>query len=486
MKKVKAFLFSLHRIFGSIVCLFFFMWFVSGLVLVYHSFPKVTKEQKYEKMEALPSSLPHWETVLSPVCDSVDQVQSLKVRQFQNQTLYTVKTKDSTYVICNDSLQAVTPVTFQTIRQIARKWVDSPVVRVDTLYERDQWILYSWYVNELPVYKFYYDDDEKHQLYVSSRTAEVLQLSTRKERFWAWMGAIPHKFYIPLIRRDTNLWTRSLTIAGFIALIAALSGVSLGIYVLRKSYKNKKRLVTPYRKRWYKWHHVTGLVFGVFLITWAFSGAISMQRLPQWLVKTYGEYRISPAKIRGKRLSLDKYVLDYRSVQQVYSDVKEIEWSHYRDVPVYNIVTGNKELCIDASTDQVKKLYLPENQIEKSIRAVHGKDASFTIHTINEYEEYYLARKNKLPLPVYKVEVDNEDASRYYIDPATGDFKYLNRSRKVKKWLFNAMHYLQIKWLYEKPVLWVMSMWVLCIGGALVSLTGIVLSVRYIRRKLKR
>ncbi|MDL2331310.1 PepSY domain-containing protein, partial [Odoribacter sp. OttesenSCG-928-A06] len=157
MKKVKAFLFSLHRIFGSIVCLFFFMWFVSGLVLVYHSFPKVTKEQKYEKMEALPSSLPHWETVLSPVCDSVDQVQSLKVRQFQNQTLYTVKTKDSTYVICNDSLQAVTPVTFQTIRQIARKWVDSPVVRVDTLYERDQWILYSWYVNELPVYKFYYD-----------------------------------------------------------------------------------------------------------------------------------------------------------------------------------------------------------------------------------------------------------------------------------------------------------------------------------------
>ncbi len=32
---------------------------------------------------------------------------------------------------------------------------------------------------------------QKTQLYISSQSGEVLQLSNRNERFWAWLGAIP-------------------------------------------------------------------------------------------------------------------------------------------------------------------------------------------------------------------------------------------------------------------------------------------------------
>ncbi|MCD7914313.1 MAG: PepSY domain-containing protein [Tannerellaceae bacterium] len=95
MNKIRSLLFSLHRLLGVIICLFLLMWFVTGLVLIYHSFPNVTKEQKYEKMEPLPSSLPPVDEILSSIpVDSLPRLQ--KVRQFQGQTLYAVSTPQKT------------------------------------------------------------------------------------------------------------------------------------------------------------------------------------------------------------------------------------------------------------------------------------------------------------------------------------------------------------------------------------------------------
>jgi len=486
MQKIKAFFFSLHRITGFLISLLFFMWFVSGLVLIYHCFPNVSKSQLNEMKETLPSALPDLQEIISRLPDDDRDIRTLQVQSFQGQTLFTLKTKEKTHVLCADSLQKKHPVTWETIQGEAHRWVDAPVLKLDTLHERDQWIMYTRYIRELPIYKFYYDDKEKHQLYISSKTGEVQQFTTSTERFWAWVGAIPHKFYFPFLRKHTDLWIDVLTIAGVIGLIASLTGLFAGIYVLRQRYKHKHRLESPYRKEWYRWHHITGIFFGLFLATWAFSGAMSMQRIPQWVIKTHGEYRVSESQLRGKRLPLTAYTLDYRMIPQVYPDVKEIEWSHYRDIPVYNLIVGDHTISIDASSTEVKELFLPEDQIEKSIRSVHGEEESFRITTIDKYEEYYLARKEPLPLPAYKVEVDNADKSLYYIDQKTGDFKYLNRSRKAKKWIFSGLHYLHIQWLWERPVLWTIAIWALCIGGAIVSLTGVWLGIRYFRRKTVR
>ena len=117
---------------------------------------------------------------------------------------------------------------------------------------------------------------------------------------------------------------------------------------------------------------------------------------------------------------------------------------------------------------------------------MHGEDTPFHISMIDQYDEYYLSIDNTRPLPVYKVEIDNNDRSVYYIDPATGNHKYLNTNRKVKKWLFSAFHYLNIRWLVERHTLWTIAMWTLCLGGASLSLTGVWLGIRFIFRKLRR
>lgn len=58
MKKVLGFLFKIHKITGLSIAVFFSMWFVTGIVLVYHPYPKVAEKLMFKKKETLPSSLP--------------------------------------------------------------------------------------------------------------------------------------------------------------------------------------------------------------------------------------------------------------------------------------------------------------------------------------------------------------------------------------------------------------------------------------------
>lgn len=482
---MRSLFFSLHRIFGTLISLLFLMWFISGLVLIYHPFPNVSKEQKYEKMDTLPSSLPDIKDLLTRIPE-VEGIRSVKVKQFQGQTLFSVKTKDSTYTLCPDSLEEVLPITQQNIDLTAKKWVNASVLKIDTLYDNEQWIMYSRYNDELPIYKYYFDDAAKHELYISSRTGEVQQFTSQSERMWAWFGAIPHKLYFPFLRQYTDIWINVLTISGIICLIASLTGIYIGISAYYKRFRHKKKIESPYKKRWYRWHHITGVIFGFFLATWAFSGAMSLQKIPQWAVKTNNDYKIASSKIRGKRLSIDKYALDYRTLKDSYPNLKEIEWSNFQSIPVYNIVYDNRTLTIDASSAKAKELYLTEEDILKSIRKIHGDSTTIRVSLINEYDEYYLSRERSLALPVYKIDVDDNDQSTYYINPKNGDYKYLDQNRKVKKWVFSGLHYFNIKFLVDRPLLWTGVIWILCIGGIIVCSTGVWLGIRFSSRKVKQ
>ena len=85
-------------------------------------------------------------------------------------------------------------------------------------------------------------------------------------------------------------------------------------------------------------------------------------------------------------------------------------------------------------------------------------------------------------IPDYKIELNDKDESLYYINPRTGKYKYLNKNKKLKKLLFSGLHYFKFKFFSDKPLLWTICIWFLCIGGIVVSFTGIGLSVKRIIR----
>lgn len=454
------------------------MWFISGLVLIYHSFPGISKQTRYEKQECLPSLKTDIKDVFSRVSD-MKTVEGVKISQFQGQTLFSFKKKGRFSSICIDSTQQPKTINHTLI---AKRWINAPILKIDTLFEREQWIMYSSYKRKMPIYKYYFDDAEKHQAYIASKTGKVLQLTNKSERFWAYCGAIPHKLYFPFLRKHTRVWINTFTVFGIIILLASIAGMYVGISLVYKRFKKTRKFGSPYTKPLYYWHHLCGLVFGVFLITWAISGAISLQKLPQSMVKTYGDYKINSRTVRGEALSLDKYVLDYRKVFDSFKDVKEISWSHYQDVPIYSVVYGDKLAFVDASSSSFKELYLKKEDVLNSIYNIHGKHTECNISLLNAYDDYYLSLTNELSLPVYKIELNDKDESLYYINPRTGKYKYLNKNKKLKKLLFSGLHYFKFKFFSDKSLLWTICIWFLCIGGIVVSSTGIGLSVKRIIR----
>ena len=74
---------------------------------------------------------------------------------------------------------------------------------------------------------------------------------------------------------NQNLWTQFMYWACYLGMFMCFTGFVLGI----RSYwlaRRKGFLRSPYKKRWFKWHHITGFFFGIFIFTWILSGYMSM------------------------------------------------------------------------------------------------------------------------------------------------------------------------------------------------------------------
>ena len=105
---------------------------------------------------------------------------------------------------------------------------------------------------------------------------------------------------------------------------------------------------------------------------------------------------------------------------------------------------------------------------------------------MEEYDSYYLDLKGKLPLPVWKIQVDNKDRNIYYIDPCSGNSRSFNTHSKWQFQLYQGFHSLRYKIFDGRRGAWTVVMWVLLLGGAFVSLTGVVLGVKYVIRLFRR
>lgn len=480
---IRSLLYSLHRFLGFIICLLLSMWFITGLVIIYHPFPNVTNEQKYANLETI-----HLKDQSVNIIDSISRITAnekiikITLEQFQGQVRYNIKTDKRLYQLSPDVTSSNKCIDIQSIQNIASKWSQGSISKIDTLVERDIWIMYNRYMKELPIYKVHFDDDEKHQLYISSRTGEVQQFTSFSQRAWAYMGAIPHKFYIPTLRKNTRAWTDTVTVLSLISLLVGITGLFVGIDACVRRYRRKRRIQSPYKIKVYRWHHILGIIFGFFIITWSISGVLSLRKVPQWMAKTYNPI---PMGIKGKAISFDKYILDHKDILKQYDEVKQIEWSYFQDRPIYNVVIGNRRVSFDASTSVMQELNLTADDIKKVIYHNHG-EVDFVMETISNYENYYMPWTRSLALPVYKVTVTDSDNSIYYINPRNGDYRYVNDNRKMRKWMFNGLHYFHIKWLVDRPILWTLLIWTLALGCTGVSLSGVWLGGRYYKRKFRK
>lgn len=503
MKLITKFMYTLHRILGTLLSFLFVMWFLSGFVMMYHGFPRVRQSHKMEHQETLasgqtPNSLLPIDSVLQVLPEGIGKVEGISLRREEGRTVLSLRSREQALSLPVDTLgplpekaKSEGPVSWEVVMNTVTTWCEAPVSRVDTLHRLDQWIPFGQLKKELPIYKFYFDDAEHHQLYVGSQSGETLQFTTRSQRRWAWVGAIPHWVYITQLRQDVDLWRKVVIWLSGIGCIMVIAGLWVGIDVWRKTSKRKRGAFSPYRKKWYHWHYVTGIVFGIFALTFVFSGMMSLADIPSWISSP--KLNVNPQRAFSQpKPEVGQYVLDYRDVLVAYPEAKVLEWNNFCKHPYYVVTGDGPTAYVDACSAQPTPLQLSEDEIVAAVKSVYShteQEVDIEAELIDDFELYYRNRSHGVSaplLPVWKLRTHDVDHTVYYVNPASASVQAVNTTRRLEYWTYSALHSLRILGLSSNDVLRKTLLWILLLGGTAVSITGFVLGTRYIIRLCRR
>lgn len=488
-------MYSLHRILGTLLCMLFFIWFFSAFVMMYHRFPSVSTREKMQKLEQLSATedtLPHITSVLARLPQG-EKIKKVTLDRYLGQTVFHIRTNKGERSLPLDSLSSTKN---HSIQQIAALWCSAPVSRIDTLHSLDQWIPFGALKKKMPIYKVHFSDKASTQLYISSKDGEVLQMSDKNERFWAWLGPIPHWVYFTWLRQDVELWSRTVIWLSGLGCLMLIAGVWITVNVWRKSRRSRYKRFSPYRKRWYHWHYVSGIFFGVFVLTFTFSGMMSVADIPEWIHKP--ALQSNPVRLLQEDAPRpEQYQTDYRAILAAYPQTKQLVWSNFREHPYYTVKDGKSEQYLEGLGKEIQPLQLSKDEIYKGVTSIYASQSTglsqmpeIKIEEINRFETYYRDMSGMLrgrsQLPVWKVTVDDPDKSVFYIHPETGNIRYVSTSTRWKYWTYTALHRMRLPGLNSNGTLRKTVLWVLLLGGTMVSVTGVVLSVKYLRRKSKK
>jgi hypothetical protein len=133
--------------------------------------------------------------------------------------------------------------------------------------EYDQWTLGGDFDIDRPLKHIVLNDAAGTEIYVSSRSSNVVLATTRRERLLNYLGSIPHWVYQTELRHHNRAWNALMWSLSLMGTIGVALGVFLGLVRLRAD-------PAYHGPRW--WHHISGLIVAPFVLSWVFSGFLSM------------------------------------------------------------------------------------------------------------------------------------------------------------------------------------------------------------------
>ena len=506
-----------HRWLGVLLAVLFMLWFASGIVMMYWSFPGVSARDRRQRAPVLnPTGIR-----ISPqdayARMNLDQLPAaVQLISFDGRPVYRFSTGGGVQrgrrsgeggaIVYADDGTIQKGVDDAMIDRAAAAWAGRAlsVAKKQPVEEVDQWTVGSNLRTLRPLYKYSFDDGQ--QVYVSGRNAEVVQYTTSESRFCAYLGAIPHWLYFTPLRKHQPQWFGFVVWTSGIGSIAALLGIVVGVWMLspagRFRYQGAPTSI-PYRG-WKRWHMIIGLCFGLMALTWAFSGLLSMgpfevvDRMSGNADRGKGQEAGAPRglniaeALRGPGL-LDLAEFTALPPQTALAalaksssgsfQARELELSMFAGAPIY-IATdaAGRSRVIPVGGKPAQEL--ERSRIMSIIREAAGPDLA-ELAVIDQYDAYYLDRQREKPLPVIYARMSAPSDTRYYIDPKTARVVGSYSARNwVNRWLYHGLHSLDFPWLYNYRPLWDIVVISLMLGGTALCATSLVLAWRVVSRKL--
>jgi hypothetical protein len=505
MRAIRTLLILSHRYIGIPLSFMFVVWFVSAFFMIYTGgMPRITPAMRIDGATALDFG----KITLTPQQAGASAgytTTEVKLRTVLDRPVYEFMEPGygSTFIYA-DTGEVLQELDATRSAQVASAFLDIPADLFSfagTSHDVDQWTLTQR--TDLPLHKFTVADGLGTEVYVSPANAAVSVYTTTSSRALAWLGTIPHWLYFTSLRLNQPLWYELVVWASGIGCVLALLGLCLGITQFRRVRPFSLQRAIPYQGLM-RWHYLLGLVFGVFTLTWVFSGLLSME--PFGWTNARG-VDVDPAVYSEGELDLAAFpaldAYDWNALA-AGNAIKEVEFRWIQGEPYllasysvpsdrnsgkrdrlhqpYNIV-GQSEaqnMLISARSRQVAAGFDQEQLVAKLDAAVPA--AVTEVSLLDDYDDYYYSRGGQLPLPVLRVKFDDPAASWIYVDPRRSELLTLvHKWSRVERWLYNGLHSLDFAFWYHQRPLWDIGVILLLLGGLGTSLLGLYFALRRLK-----
>lgn len=475
-----------HRWMGIATCLLFVAWFASGLVMMYIGFPDYTRAERLQRLEPIDWTQVriHPERVLHGLALG-EYPREFRLEMLAGAPVYRVSAAGwPPMTVSAATAQRIEHVDAAQARDIVERATGSRAATVTTL-QRDQWTVAGTFDSHRPLHLVAVEDGRGLELYLSSRTGEIVLDTTARERGWNWPGAVLHWLYFTKLRENPPLWSQVVIWTSGVGIVVAFTGLWLGIDRLRIRRRNGTASLTPFRG-WMAWHHLAGIVGGVFLLTWIFSGWLSMGPSVPWERPFDPRPRAAALETLAGNTEPD-FPADLAALQRLDSmdagaDVREAAFTWILGEPRITLSDGEaRQRIIDPLTTEPRTF--AETPFVAIAPRLLPQANLIEIERLDREDAYWYSRHVERALPVLRFKFDDADRTWIHIDPATGSLAgWMRSSDRIHRWLFSALHTFDFGGLLQHRWLRDISMWMLSLAGLTISISGVVIGWRALRR----
>lgn len=334
----------------------------------------------------------------------------------------------------------------------------------------DQWTVQTARRNQ-PLWRVDYAGGDS--AYVAG-SGEVVQHTTRSERFWGWLGAVPHWLYPTLLRQNGPLWSQVVIWTSIAGCFLTITGMWVGIVRVRRNRAGQ--LASPYRGIWW-WHHMAGLFFGVLTLTWVASGLFSMN--------PFGFLDTSVGLTERERLA---GTLRWEAVRNALAALPMLPAGTVR---IEAAPLGGRTYLTAIAANGRRVRFDPQGRqsvLSRSelVAALKNGPPLASLDLMRDEDAYYYGSKTPALLPVWRAILADSQATRLYIDPETGSLlRAFGVNARADRWLMSGLHSFDWPGLRSRP-LWDLVVLPLLAMVTLVCGTGTWLGIQKLRRDARR
>jgi hypothetical protein len=211
----------LHRYLGIAVGALMVAWCVSGVVMMYVSYPALDANLRLKNLAPL-----EWRgccKISDALLIDSSPIEHAEIEMLAGRPVLTLGGRSIFHLIDLTTGTVIEHISAAQAATVATAFVTGTASAPprSTLIAHDQWTVSGEFDTNRPLYDFALGDEFGTELYVSSTTGRAVQITSAHERFWNWLGSVPHWLYFSQLRLRASLWSQVVIYASLLGCFLA-------------------------------------------------------------------------------------------------------------------------------------------------------------------------------------------------------------------------------------------------------------------------